>query len=205
MHLQKTVLALLILSLGSAWAGVKKVTPKKYTQDQKEAAKIALMIRKVEPTVDEARALKLGHAIHMQSQKHKLDPKIMIAIIDTESDFRQSTESVTGDISLAQINPQVWVREFVRLKKNGLDIERLKADEAYAIDRMAEILRLIKDRHAKTDSHWYARYHSGTKKYKMAYKAKVKRKVASILAPVKMKTSKKWPGKFIALKNRNEK
>jgi len=150
---------------------------------ESQIKKMAKMIYKVEKSVDEDRALRLARYIYFQSQKHKLDPKIIIAIIDTESDFRQEAESSTGDLSLAQINPDVWVKEFVRLNKGGLDIERLKIDEAYAIDRMAEILHILKDRFAKNDPHWYARYHSMTKKFKRLYKNKVKRKIASILRP----------------------
>lgn len=44
-------------------------------------------------------------------EKHKVEPRCMVAIIDTESNFFSSKVSSTGDLSVAQINPDVWNRD----------------------------------------------------------------------------------------------
>jgi soluble lytic murein transglycosylase-like protein len=107
----------------------------------------------------------------------------MIAIIDTESDFDNTKISTTGDLSLAQINTDIWNKELKRLKLPSIDEKRLQNDESYALNQMAMILSILKERHSKKDGSWYARYHSHTKKYKTIYFSKVQlrmRKIASI-------------------------
>jgi hypothetical protein len=45
---------------------------------------------------------------------------------------------------------------------------------------MAEILTILKVRHGKNDSKWFARYHSQTKKYKNMYSIKVEKRMRMI-------------------------
>jgi hypothetical protein len=45
---------------------------------------------------------------------------------------------------------------------------------------MAEILNILKDRHGKNDSKWFARYHSQTKKFKNIYSIKVEKRMRMI-------------------------
>lgn len=131
------------------------------------------LIAKVKKNIDEDRAKFIAVSIHDSATNYKIDPKVIIAIIDTESNFRKGMVSHTGDLSLVQINPLVWNKEFARLKMPLVDAKRLQEDEAYAINLMCEILTLIKVRHGETDARWFARYHSKTKKYKDLYHTKV--------------------------------
>lgn len=72
---------------------------------------------------------------------------------------------------MTQINCRVWTKEFKRLKRE-LNCNRLIGDYRYSIEKMAEILSVIKKRHSD-DPHWYGRYHSGTPRLKKAYLARM--------------------------------
>lgn len=62
-------------------------------------------------------------------------------------------------------------------KYDLLNYFELSSSKDYSIDKMGEILQILKKRHGK-DKHWYARYHSGTCRSdfcpKMDYAKKVK-------------------------------
>lgn len=130
--------------------------------------------------------------IHTYSKKYQIDPYIMLALIKVESDFDSQAVSATGDYSLAQINYKVWQKE---LKREGIELNfyKLKNNSAYAIEKMALILQILKKRHAKKDPYWFARYHSNTKKFKSKYLLKVKRQLATINTVTKpnIKSNKK--------------
>lgn len=148
--------------------------------DANHIALIAKMIKTVQPDLKEINANRIAKSLYNTTKKYKVDPKLMIAIIGTESDFVNTKVSTTGDLSLAQINTEVWNKEFVRLGLNQLNPKLLKKDEAYALGKMAEILNIIKARHGKKDSKWFARYHSHTKKFKDIYSIKVEKRMRMI-------------------------
>ena len=141
---------------------------------------IVKMIGKVEPSLNIKNRVRIANSLSQVAKKYKIDPKLMIAIIATESDFQNNKVSSTGDLSLAQINPDVWDREFKRLGLEKLNQARLKKDEVSALNKMAEILTILKNRHEKKDKHWYARYHSHNKKFKTAYRIKVQSRLKLI-------------------------
>lgn len=141
---------------------------------------LSKMIAAIQPGLKEHNRKRIATALYKTAKNHKLDPKIMIAIISTESDFENSRVSPTGDLSLAQINIEIWNKEFSRLGLKQLNKKLLKTNEAYALNKMAEILNIIKSRHAKNDNKWFARYHSHTKKYKDIYNLKLEKKLRMI-------------------------
>lgn len=135
---------------------------------------IAQMIAVVQPELEAQFRQQVARDISSAITQYKVEPQIMVALIDTESNFQYSKVSSTGDLSIAQVNVDVWNKEFARLglpliKKNQLT----KKDQRYALEVMARILSIIKSRHAKKDRRWYARYHSGTTKYKTEYLNKI--------------------------------
>lgn len=149
----------------------------------KSINQLARMIKKVQPELNEIARNRIAKNIFQAANKNKVDPLLMIAIIDTESNFAGSKVSSTGDLSMAQINTNVWNKEFSRLGRQKISDYRLKKDEVYALNKMAEILGILKIRHANKDVNWYARYHSHTKKHKIDYREKVElrlRMIASI-------------------------
>ena len=133
--------------------------------NHKEVVQIKKMIKAIKPHLNEEKTLKIAHHLFNVSKKYNIDPKVMIAIIDTESDFDNTKISTTGDLSLAQINTDIWNKELVRMKLPTIDSKRLKIDEKYALNQMAMILSILKNRHSQKDNKWFARYHSHTKKF----------------------------------------
>lgn len=135
------------------------------------------MIAVVQPELKAENRDKIAKQMSKALEKHKVEPQIMVAIVDTESNFYSDKVSSTGDLSVAQINPDIWNRELVRMKREPIDLVRIKSDQEYALTRMAEILEILKKRYAKSDSKWYARYHSNTLRHKKGYLKKLERRL----------------------------
>ncbi len=138
------------------------------------------MISKLKPNLNTERTHSIAMAIVNASLKYNIDPRVIIAIIDTESDFRKGMISYTGDLSLVQINPGIWNKEFKRMNRELLDTDKLQKNENYAIEKMGEILNILKVRYAGADSKWFARYHSKTKKFKNIYHSKVESRLITL-------------------------
>jgi hypothetical protein len=134
---------------------------------------IAKMISILKPRFGMARRYSMATKIHQAFVKYRIEPQIVLAIIDTESSFNHEMVSSTGDLSLAQVNVDIWNKEFNRMKLELIDVEKLKADQAYSLEVMAQILNILKTRYGKKDRRWYARYHSKTEKNKVNYLAKL--------------------------------
>lgn len=129
---------------------------------------------------DKSKVEKIANAILETSKERKVDYLLFLSIMKVETTtFNQNAISSTGDVSIAQIKPEVWTKEFERLGREPLDVKRLKSDSSYAIDRMGEILE-IQNKYRKKDPVWYARYHSKTPEYKNAYAAKVQKEYVKI-------------------------
>ncbi len=168
----------LITSLFSTAAISKSYTRKQIYDHHTKV--ISKMIKAVQPQMSLNKRNQIALKLYKASRKFSVDPKIMIAIISTESSFRNNVVSSTGDISLAQINTVVWDKEFTRLGLGKIDIKLLKKDEAYALNKMGKILSILKERHAKKDKQWYARYHSKTKVHKDRYNVQVQNRLRMI-------------------------
>ena len=103
----------------------------------------------------------ITNLVYKTSKKYELNPKIILAILKLESNFEQSGmnkykcdgKKECGDFSIAQINYKTWK------KSANLNLDKLKSNNAYAIDKMGWILSDIRKRHPK-DKLWFLRYHS---------------------------------------------
>jgi hypothetical protein len=181
MKTTKSLILALIISLIST-----NVMPKSFTKTEIRAYNISIiskMISAVQPELSTKKRQEISLALYQTAKKFQIDPKVMVAIISTESGFDNSVVSVSGDLSLAQINTKIWDVEFIRLGLGKINKKLLKGNEAYALDKMGKILSLLKKRHAKKDAKWYAIYHSRTKKFKNQYDGKIQerfRMIASI-------------------------
>ena len=143
-----------------------------------EASVISHMIELVQPELDVNVRKKVAYDIYLAIKKYNVEPQIVVALIDTESDFKFDKISTTGDLSLGQINVPVWNIEFKRIKEPLIDPSKLVTiDQGYAMEQMAKILSILKKRHAKKDRRWYARYHSNTKRYKHDYLRKIEQRM----------------------------
>lgn len=129
---------------------------------------------------DEKKLNNIVEAIYESSQSRKVDYALFLSILKVETTtFNQNAVSSSGDISVAQIKSEVWKDEFARLGKEPLDVEKLKTDSTYAIDRMGEILEMHTKLKEK-DPYWYARYHSKTPSRKLKYAIKVQKEYLKI-------------------------
>lgn len=175
------LLAMLLIQSCSSLSPAKKVAQvKKHKKasrysnfDRKnfpaDAVVISSMISIVQPEMESVERDEIATSMSKALLKTKIEPQIMVAIIDTESNFQSDKVSSTGDLSLAQINVEVWNKEFVRINRQPIDREKLKSDQEYAMMKMAEILKILKKRYEYKDRKWYARYHSGTRQHKAEY------------------------------------
>jgi len=135
---------------------------------------IAKMISVLKPNFSNAKTAAVAKKIHLAFLKYKIEPQIVLAIIDTESDFAHDKVSSSGDLSIAQVNVEVWNKEFERMNMKLIDREKLVLDDPqYSLEVMAQILHVLKTRYEKKDRKWYARYHSKTKKHKDVYLSKL--------------------------------
>jgi hypothetical protein len=134
---------------------------------------IAKMISVLNPEFSSAKSNEVAVKIHQAFAKYKIEPQIIVAIIDTESNFNHELVSSSGDLSMAQVNVEVWNKEFMRMNLNLIEASKLKVDQAYSLEVMAQILQILKNRYEKKDRRWYARYHSKTKKHKREYLSKL--------------------------------
>lgn len=153
---------------------IKSSLPPKYKDFDKkpfpnESFVIANMISIVQPELASEDRDNVAVQISKALNKYKVEPQIVVAIIDTESNFKSDMVSSTGDLSVAQINVDVWNKEFVRMNKPAMSKKKIQKDQSYALMKMAEILSIIKKRHGKKDRRWYARYHSNTHAHKKDY------------------------------------
>jgi hypothetical protein len=99
---------------------------------------------------------------------HEIDYRILTSIIMQESKFDQGEVSSSGDITMVQINYEIWKPEFDKMNLE-LDRDKLKKDEKYALWAMGVILSKIKKSYADKDPYWFARYHNNNKKRKFSY------------------------------------
>ncbi len=134
---------------------------------------ISKMISVLKPGFRSVERNDVALKIHKALLKYNIEPQIIVAIIDTESNFNHEMVSETGDLSMAQLNVDIWNKEFERMKLSPIETDKLLEDKAYSLEVMAQILNILKMRYAKVDRRWYARYHSKTKKHKSIYLAKV--------------------------------
>lgn len=141
----------------------------KKRENPKQSFIIANMIAVVQPELDAEARDKLAISLARVSKQYNIKPEIFVAIIDTESNFNSELISSTGDLSMAQINVEVWNREFKRMNLPLIDKQRVRTDVEYTFAFMAEILNVLKIRYESTDPIWYARYHSSTPKFKYDY------------------------------------
>lgn len=130
---------------------------------------ISKMIEIVQPEIEYKDKFSIAKWISKAVDTYKISPQIFVSIIDTESNFKNDKISSTGDLSLAQINVDVWNKEFNRMNIKLINKKQIKNDLHYSIMKMGEILSIIKKRYAKHDRFWYARYHSNTHNNKSIY------------------------------------
>ncbi len=157
-----------------------KVDPNLNNSKVEKIKEVATQIKTLQPNLPKQKREEISNAIHLTAKHNKIDPKIMVAILHTESNFDGKKVSNTGDISVAQINMKVWRNEYKRIFKKDIDEKKLKSDDRYAIFIMGKILKHLKQRYAKNDNEWFARYHSSSETYKNKYNKKIQTRLKKL-------------------------
>jgi hypothetical protein len=112
----------------------------------------------------------ISKLVYNTAKKYDIDYKIILSILKLESNFEQSAtnkykceeDNSCGDYSIAQINYKTWKDAL------DLDLHKLKSSNAYAIDKMGEILSIVKKRN-KDDELWFLDYHSRNVLFQIRY------------------------------------
>lgn len=162
-----------------------------HTVQRETINKIAHILTK-EMNLAKDKSERVSTIIAFAAKKYEVDPRIMIAIIKIESNFKQNAINLTscertkqdkcGDYSMAQINYETWSKSFPKMGRKPLDLHKLKTDETYSIFRMAEILSILKKQYAATDNAWFARYHSSTPVHKDRYTRALKSEIRKVIS-----------------------
>ena len=136
-----------VLNLGSATRGkIGKV----YTQ--------VLRNTKGSPPHD---PLRLARAIVLSSEAHSVSPKLLSAILASESGyFVGAINSKTRDYGIGQIS-------ITNIRTLKLSKKKLLTDIEYSVDASALILSWFQERYAKKEPKtWFCRYNVGTRRIK---------------------------------------
>jgi soluble lytic murein transglycosylase-like protein len=173
----------MVLTLLSLFS-ITYITPtpealKFYETNVQTITSIATEAQKRNSKLSQEDSLYLAYVVTRTSLKRDLDPLKVAAIISIESDFRLKAFNKSGDYSLAQINYKIWRSEFKRMGREPLKLKRLTQDPKYAINRMTEILSILRDRFPNKD--FYGYYHSGTPKYRDVYLDKLNTRMEGIM------------------------
>ena len=85
------------------------------TQVSKELVKIYGIIKSQLPTASDREVWKISDTISKESSKHKIDPMLVLAVIEVESKFQHAAVSPAGARGLMQIQPAVAKSLFHRI------------------------------------------------------------------------------------------
>jgi len=72
-----------------------------------EATRIAAIMRRVNPTLSEVESARIGRAILGSSQRFRLDPELVTAVLLVESSGRPWVRSPKGALGLMQVMPHM--------------------------------------------------------------------------------------------------
>lgn len=144
------------------------------SSDYSKLEEMALRVTRINPNVGYHEAYLLVKVVFEKAEKYEINPNIMLKIIEVESTFKNPGINYTGDYGWAQINYQIWKKEFKRLGYKPLNSVLLKTSVEYNIEIMARILAILRDRYPN-ERKWYTRYHSSTPVFRIAYKNKLKK------------------------------
>lgn len=142
--------------------------------DKKEVIEVESMIKSLVKTKN---SYNYAESIVRWSNHYNIDSMLVVALIMTESSFRQDLKSYTGDIGLGQVNPRIWKKEFKRLGRAKLDIKKLSKNYDYNIHKTVEILSILKD----NSLNWIGKYHSKTPSLRSKYFNRISSKLDVVL------------------------
>lgn len=131
-----------------------------------QASPIFHQIIKNNPTIDKNYAVKLSSLIDKIHKVHKIDSKILTAMLMQESSYKLNVLSKSNDYSIGQINIKT-------IKYYNFDKNRLLIDLDYSINCTAQILKDLKKNY-KEPNYW-SRYNTSHKIKRKKYEQLVMR------------------------------
>lgn len=110
----------------------------------------------------------IHHSVDKYSKVFNIDRKLILAIIQVESNFKVNSKSNTKDYGLMQLNHKS-MNVFCNNKK------RLISDIDYSIMCGVAFLSKIKKKYGRKEIYWWARYHSSTPIHRDRYIKKIQK------------------------------
>lgn len=102
-----TLLGLTLLSGGSSIDAVSGHPRDALGASRDEAARIAALMRRVNPTLSEVESARIGQAVLRSSNRFELDPELVTAVLLVESSARPWARSPKGALGLMQVMPHM--------------------------------------------------------------------------------------------------
>lgn len=145
-----------------------------------DVAEIRVAIRKVQQLLSNSKVELYAQGIAKAASRYRVDPMLLVAIIDQESDFQEGLpEGKMGEIGLCQIRKS-WLKnsifraEFKRASKSDLN------NPAKSFLYAAWILRDLKMYNRASSLPYWSRYNSPTFEFRQKYFALVNPKLKKI-------------------------
>jgi soluble lytic murein transglycosylase-like protein len=91
------------------------------TQIESEADALAALLQRVNPSLDATQVARIANAVLRYSEKYKLDPELVTAVLLVESSARPWARSPKGAVGLMQVMPHMM--EPLQLAGNAATIE----------------------------------------------------------------------------------
>ncbi len=114
-----------------------------YIQKKEQNRKIQSLARHISNTYK----LELEHAKDIvstsfeESEKHNVEPLLLLAIIKIESTFKQKAQSHMGAVGLTQVMPQYHKTKLKDLKKDKLDIWSIEGNIRVGVQILKEYIQ----------------------------------------------------------------
>jgi soluble lytic murein transglycosylase-like protein len=101
------VFALALLSGGSPRSAISEELSRDPRTPRDEYARVAAIVRQVNPYLSESEAVQIGRAVLRSSERFDLDPELVTAVLLVESGGRPWARSPKGAIGLMQVMPHM--------------------------------------------------------------------------------------------------
>lgn len=164
----------------SAQAGKKKALNFS-NEEMKAILKIAKSIHVLNPRLDDTKYMEYATGIYKASQKYGIDPNIMVAIAQRETEYREDLpEGAAGEHGICQIR-KMWLKNKFFIKEFGTkrieDLDKPAKNFMFA----AWILKDLKKTVSKGSLPYWSFYNAVKFEPRFRYFLSVNRNIASLL------------------------
>lgn len=143
---------------------------------------IYMQIKKNKPSISHEKAVKLTHAILLNSHEYGINPHLLSAILMQESSYRLNAVNCTNGLDPKTRTPGKVCTDFgigqiyyTTAQAYGMDESRLTSDLAYSVKMSAKVLSDFKKRYNKKEKDYWTRYNASKPSLRLLYKERVER------------------------------